>query len=124
VNPSPALPDGFDGKDKIVISAVLETKTLEGNNFNSEPVFVIDTKNGNQINSIPAEQENLGLTFNITRINPETKKFSITVREKEKPIDFIIMKAIVFPYINLVWLGGILTFLGSLFGAVKRWRER
>ena len=124
VNPSPALPDGFDGKDKIVISAVLETKTLEGNNFNSEPIFVIDTKNGNQINSIPAEQENLGLSFNITRINPETKKFSITVREKEKPIDFIIMKAIVFPYINLVWLGGILTFLGSLFGAAKRWRER
>ena len=124
VNPSPVLPAGFDAKDKIVISAILETKTLEGNNFNSEPIFVIDTKNGNQINSIPAEQDNLGLTFNVVRVNPETKKFSITVREREKPIDFIIMKAIVFPYINLVWLGGILTFLGTLFGAAKRWRER
>ncbi len=124
VNPAPSLPNDFDAAGKILVSAVLETKTLEGNSFTNEPVFVIDTKNGNQISSLPSQQENLGLTFNIARIHPETKKFSITVREEEKPIDFIIMKAIVFPYINLVWLGGILTFFGSLFGAAKRWRER
>ncbi len=123
-NPSPKLPDGFDAAGKIVVGAVLETKTLEGNSFSSEPVFIIDTKSGNQISSLPSKLENLGLTFDVARINPETKKFSITVREEEKPIDFIIMKAIVFPYINLVWLGGILTFLGTLFGAMKRWREK
>lgn len=120
VNTQPKLPDDFSMEGKIVIAPVLETKTLDGASFRAEPVFVIDTKNNNTIFSIPSSVEPVGLTFNVLKINPETKKFSISVNEKEKPLDFIIMKAIVFPYISLVWLGGILTFVGTLWSALRR----
>ncbi len=52
--------------------------------------------------------------LDIARINPETKQFSFVIHQKELQQEFIILKAIVFPYINLVWLGGIITFLGIL----------
>lgn len=120
VNTAPSLPEGLTSEGKIVIAPVLITKTLEGAKFSAEPIFVIDTKNNNSVSTIPSSVEEAGLTFNVLKINPETKKFSISVREKEKPLDFIIMKAIVFPYISLVWLGGIITFLGTLFSAYRR----
>jgi cytochrome c-type biogenesis protein CcmF len=62
----------------------------------------------------------LGLKIDVRRIDPQTKKVSLEIHETEKPSDFIIMKAIIFPYINLVWLGGIITFLGAL---VSMWRR-
>jgi len=102
---------------------VLVTKTLEGAAFHSEPVFVIDTKNGNTVTTIPSSVEEAGLTFNVLKINPESKKFSVSVREKEKPLDFVILKAIIFPYINLVWLGSIITFIGALFSGYRRMKK-
>ncbi|MCS6818993.1 MAG: hypothetical protein RMJ53_09135, partial [Chitinophagales bacterium] len=81
------------------------------------------TENNKTITTVPDEVKEVGLTLNILKINPESKTFTISVREKEKPLDFIIMKAIVFPYINLVWLGGILTFTGTLLSAYKRYKD-
>ncbi|MBK7148495.1 MAG: hypothetical protein IPH78_06630 [Bacteroidetes bacterium] len=72
--------------------------------------------------SLPDSVGELGLTFDVLRINPEDKKITLRVREQEKPADFIIMKAIIFPWINLVWLGGILTFAGALFSMFRRLR--
>jgi cytochrome c-type biogenesis protein CcmF len=122
INTSPHLPEGMDADGKIVVAPVLVTKTLEGATYTSEPVYWIDIKNNNLVNTIPAHIEPLGLTFNVIKIHPEKKKFSISVREKEKPIDFIIMKALVFPYIGLVWLGGIITFAGILWSAYRRYK--
>ena len=79
--------------------------------------------NGNSVSSIPGEISDLGLTANVDKIDPVSKKVTLSIREVEKPLDFIIMKAIVFPYINLVWLGGIITFLGALFSMYRRIRE-
>jgi cytochrome c-type biogenesis protein CcmF len=45
------------------------------------------------------------------------------VTEKELSSDFIIMKAIVFPYIKLVWLGGIIAFLGIFLSMYRRFTE-
>ncbi len=123
VNTEPKLPDGMEQTGKIVVAPVLVTKTLEGAAFHSEPVFVIDTKNGNTVTTIPSSVEEAGLTFNVLKINPESKKFSVSVREKEKPLDFVILKAIIFPYINLVWLGSIITFIGALFSGYRRMKK-
>jgi len=79
--------------------------------------------NGNAISSIPAEVQDLGLAFNVDRIDPNSKKVTLQVRETQRPLDFIIMKAIVFPYINLVWLGGILTFIGALISMIRRVKD-
>lgn len=89
----------------------------------AEPLFVIDMENGNSVSSVPAEVKDLGLTFNVQKIEPQDKKVLLSINETEKPVDFIIMKAIVFPFINLVWLGGIITFLGALLSMYRRATE-
>ena len=44
------------------------------------------------------------------------------VGEAEK--DYIIMKAIVFPQINLLWLGTVITIGGFLISLVRIWQKR
>jgi cytochrome c-type biogenesis protein CcmF len=123
INPAPSMPIGFDAAGKLLIGAVLETKTMDGKTYKNEPVYIINQSMNNEISSIPSAEESIGITYEIAQIKPEAKKIVIMVREKEKAADFIIMKAIVFPYINLVWLGGIFTFAGTLLSMYKRRKE-
>ena len=118
----PPLPPGFDMKNKLAVGAKLEIKSLDGNVVEAEPIYFINMSD-NTTASEPFENEQMALNITIGRINPETKKFSFIVNEKELASDFIIMKAIVFPYIKLVWLGGIITFLGVLLSMYRRITE-
>jgi cytochrome c-type biogenesis protein CcmF len=122
ITPNPTLPDNYDTNRKIFAGIQLEALNSSGSSYPVQPVFVIDL-NDNSTNSIPAKIEELGLQFDVQKIDPNSKKVTITVREKEKASDFIIMKAIVFPYINLVWIGGIITFLGTLISMYRRRKE-
>jgi cytochrome c-type biogenesis protein CcmF len=47
-------------------------------------------------------------------------KFKIAVKESDMPIDFVTLKAYVFPYINLVWAGLIIMALGILMSLMYR----
>jgi cytochrome c-type biogenesis protein CcmF len=123
LNPNPVLPEGYDKNGKLMVGVDLKVSDSKSKTYKAQPVFIIDMANGNSFNSIPAEVKEQGLTIDVTGIDPNTKKLSLSIRETEKPIDFIIMKAIVFPYINLVWLGGIITFIGSLISMWKRAQE-
>ena len=123
LNPNPTLPTDFDKTDKLVVGVNIIAKDENNKPYLAQPVFVIDMADGNAVSSIPAEVRELGLTIDITRIDPGTKKLGLSIHETEKPLDFIIMKAIVFPYINLVWLGGIITFLGALISMWRRAKE-
>ncbi|MFN8310656.1 MAG: cytochrome c biogenesis protein CcsA [Chitinophagales bacterium] len=119
VNRDPALPVGFNKSGKVAVSANLKVKTLNGLNINAEPVYVIDVKNSSAA-TLPYESKEGGVVIDISKIDPVKGKFSFSVREHEKASDFIIMKAIIFPYINLVWFGGIITFLGVFLSMWKR----
>ena len=50
----------------------------------------------------------------------DNKKIKIGVKESDKLIDFVTVKAYVFPYINLVWLGLIIMALGLVMSMIKR----
>lgn len=122
INPEPALPVDFERGSKIVAGIELEVIDADKKSRKAQPVFVIDIEDGNNLYSLPDSVGELGLTFDVMRINPEDKKISLRVREQEQPADFIILKAIIFPWINLVWLGGVLTFAGALFSMFRRLR--
>ncbi len=123
LNPNPVLPADFEKNGKLLVGIDIVAKDENSKTYAAQPVFVIDMANGNSISSISAEVKELGLTIDVNKIDPQSKKLTLSIREMEKPLDFIIMKAIVFPYINLVWLGGILTFLGALISMWRRAKE-
>jgi cytochrome c-type biogenesis protein CcmF len=80
------------------------------------PVYTLDTKTGGFNN--PASSSKDGeLKVKIEQINPDKEEFTFAIEEKNPISDWIIMKAIVFPQINILWLGCILLVLGSLMSA-------
>ncbi len=123
LNANPILPEGFSKEGKLMVAVNLTVKDEHGRAYPAQPVFVIDLQNNNSISSIPSEVKEQGLNADILKIDPNSKKITLSIRETEKPTDFIIMKAIVFPYINLVWLGGIITFLGAFISMWRRMKE-
>jgi len=122
MNPKPAMPDGFDMKGKVAVAAKLDISSLDGGSVSAEPIYLINLAD-NSVSTAAYENQELGMTININKINPETKKFTFSVTEKDLVSDFIIMKAIIFPYIKLVWLGGIITFMGIFMSMYRRYGE-
>jgi cytochrome c-type biogenesis protein CcmF len=60
------------------------------------------------------------MRFKFTGVDPQTGQITIQTAEKDTSGDFIIMKAIVFPWINLVWAGTIVMIIGFLLSIWKR----
>ncbi|MBL7883783.1 MAG: hypothetical protein JNL69_06920 [Bacteroidia bacterium] len=55
------------------------------------------------------------------KINPDSGKVEISVQEKKSNIkDFIVMQAIIFPYINILWIGCIIMAIGTLLSIWER----
>ena len=106
--------------DDIAVGLRLEAMNVKGQTFDASPTLVIRQ---NRLFSIPSEVDPLGLKFNFKKINPETGEFTILKQEKtSNASDFIIMQAIVFPYINILWIGCIIMTLGSIIAVINRVR--
>lgn len=71
--------------------------------------------------SIPAEIEKIGLKLTMDNIDPNSEKMDFSVYEaKNKTKEFIIMSAIVFPYINVLWIGIVVMVIGSSIAVYNR----
>lgn len=102
----------------VAVSARLVIMDINRKIHIAEPVFVL---RGNTYFSRAAEITLLGLRFNFNKIIPEENKFEIAIEEKESNSrEFIIMKAIIFPQINILWLGCILMMLGTAMAIYHR----
>lgn len=66
----------------------------------------------------------LGIKISFEGIDPEKERFKFRVLEKAPKFnDFIVMKAIVFPGINILWIGCIVMALGTFFAMYSRLRK-
>lgn len=95
----------------------------KGNRYNLNPGLAIVN---NAYESYPALNEETGVKIELLSINPEARKVEVSVMQKVDAAanDFIIMKAIVFPGINLLWIGCILMVLGSGMAAIARIKKK
>ncbi|HUH73712.1 MAG TPA: cytochrome c biogenesis protein CcsA [Chitinophagales bacterium] len=92
--------------------------------FTADTSYVIEPKyfiRELMASSIPEYVESLGVKFSLTKIYPEDGQVEITIEQKLKK--FIIMKAIIFPYINLLWLGSLVMVIGVFMSLRKRYSE-
>ncbi|MBK9732019.1 MAG: cytochrome c biogenesis protein CcsA [Chitinophagaceae bacterium] len=105
----------------LAVSANLVVKKLDGQSFTAKPLFYI---RGERATLIDDELPEMGLTFRLNKIIPEENKVDLQIAEEEVQPDFIVMTAIVFPYINLLWLGIVVTILGFLISLVRIWQKK
>ena len=92
--------------------------TKDSMRYKAYPVIQIDmqTQNAIQIDDTVYAQ-NIYLKFAGVA---DGKKVKIGIKESEKIIDFVTIKAYLFPYINLVWLGLLVMAIGLVMSMIKR----
>ena len=104
----------------LAVGAHLRILDVKGKVQFANPLMII---RGNLIDGLPSAIDSLGLEFSFVHLNPDNGKVDIVVREKQRgDNDFIVMKAIVFPYINILWLGMIILVVGTTISIFHRIR--
>ncbi|SDC95279.1 cytochrome c-type biogenesis protein CcmF [Algoriphagus faecimaris] len=83
-----------------------------------EPTFII---RNNQVGKLPVVDNELGIKVTLDNIVPEQNKFVFKVNQYQK--DYVVMKAIVKPYINVLWVGSILMLIGFTVAIFRRFDE-
>lgn len=112
----------YEKNDSLLeVTAVLRCVDVRSNEYIAHPKFIIKS---NVV--IPQEDvvEKLGVKLVFWKINPDDGTIEITMSEKlSNTKDFIVMKAFVFPYINLLWLGCVIMAIGTLIAIIERVRK-
>jgi cytochrome c-type biogenesis protein CcmF len=83
-----------------------------------EPIFFIKDAKVGTIADISPE---FGLRISLQKINPETGEFTFGVNTTQK--DYIIMKAMEKPLINVLWIGTLVLMLGFGIAIFRRYTE-
>lgn len=79
----------------------------------------------NNLYPIPKAHYNVGLAGEWVKVNPVTESFELYLAfAKEQPKDFIVLKAIQFPMINILWLGCIIMIIGTTLSIIKRIKNK
>lgn len=102
----------------LAVEAMLKLMDVDKKTYSARPIYVIDH---NRIEPIEAEVPELGVKINFWKITPETGKIDLSLAERRtnKP-DFIVMEAIIFPYINILWTGCIVMVIGTFIAILQR----
>jgi cytochrome c-type biogenesis protein CcmF len=103
----------------LLIAAELKVYALNGT-YSATPMYGIRENSEIKFESIVDEVK---LRFKFMGVNPQTKTITIETAEQDTSGDFIIMKAIVFPWINFVWAGTIIMIVGFLLAIWRRLSE-
>jgi cytochrome c-type biogenesis protein CcmF len=100
----------------VALMADITLISKDGMHYKASPLIEIDSLGINQIDDTVYAQNMYVKFAGLT----ENKKIKIGIKESDKLIEYVTLKAYVFPYINLVWLGLIVMALGIVMSAVKR----
>ncbi len=83
-----------------------------------EPIFII---RNNQVGRVPVIENELGVKIELTNIIPEEDKFVFTANRNQK--DYVVLKAMVKPQINILWAGTIIMLIGFCVAIYRRYDE-
>lgn len=100
----------------IAIAAEMDLITIK-QLYQIEPVYLI---RGNQVIQYVAKVPEEQITVRINEIKPEEDLIDIGIKSTAPFKKSILLKAMIFPMINLVWLGTILMFVGFIMSMIQR----
>lgn len=110
--------EGLQEND-LAVQAVFTVWDFNMKNYSLRTTLVL--RDSTYTMSIPGVSEDAGLSLSFFGLDPETGIVKLKVSEKaQKKRDFIVIQAIVFPYINLLWLGCILLIIGTFIALFTR----
>jgi len=108
--------------EELSVGAVFSVYDRDFKRYEMRPYFTI---RGAEI--IPTEQRNdsLGLKLTLWKVDPKDGSFDVYVSEKlSRRRESIVMKAVIFPGINILWLGCLIMVIGTGVAVVERLRRK
>ncbi|RYE24459.1 MAG: cytochrome c assembly protein [Sphingobacteriales bacterium] len=101
----------------LAVAADLTVLDLNGNAQNLQPVYCI---RGNDVLVVEDTLKSMQLYTRLTKIIPDKDAAEIEVKQADPKDDYIVMKALVFPYINVLWLGVLVMVMGFFISIWNR----
>ena len=99
--------------DDIAVEVALTLWDFNTKAHKMSPVFVL--RDSSKVFSIPSINEDLGISISFDRIYPNNGSIDLTfIEKKSEQKEFIVMQAVLFPYINLLWLGCLIMSIGII----------
>jgi cytochrome c-type biogenesis protein CcmF len=84
----------------------------------SQKIVCAFMKRGDQYYNQDAINQSMGLAFRFEMTSDKTNNIELGVYEQK--LDFIVLKAIIFPWMNVLWLGALLVLSGLILSLYKR----
>jgi cytochrome c-type biogenesis protein CcmF len=106
----------------IGIKAILKVRNIDDLNDVRDASVMSVIRNNEFIGDL-TELKDLGIFVHFDKIDPTAKKIHLSIGEAAPKKDFIVLSAIVFPGINLVWLGSIMMMFGLLIAMFLRIKQ-
>lgn len=101
----------------IAVEARLRLFNLEGKVSEARPVYYIRGQEEFMIEDTSGQHR---LYTRLSRIIPAENAAMIEFKQPGAMNDYVIMKAILFPYINVLWIGTLVMIIGFLLSLYKR----
>jgi len=86
--------------------------------YTMSPVFIIRDR---MVGRKAETNDELGLRLQLNEIDPRTGLFTFTANTTQR--DYIVMKAMEKPLINVLWIGTLVLVIGFGMAAIRRYRE-
>lgn len=111
--------EGFELSDTDVAVQAKIKVTGERDTYYAEPIFLI--RDRTQVGRLPSEVNDLGIRITLINIHPDSNEFTLGLNTRQK--DWVIIKAMEKPLINILWLGTGVLMVGFSIALVRRFKE-
>ncbi|MGK2864367.1 MAG: cytochrome c biogenesis protein CcsA, partial [Chitinophagaceae bacterium] len=108
--------DGFQPGDKATVAS-LKVHSFNKTSYTSEPLLI--SQKGNLF-ALPDTIMSESLIVRINSVKEDTSGADIGVKESSAILEYVTLKAYKFPFINVLWLGIIITAIGIIISMVRR----
>jgi cytochrome c-type biogenesis protein CcmF len=102
----------------LAVQACFHMTDINKKLYTAGPVFTI---RNNESKPIEDTVSALGIKLNFWKVDPQSGKISVYVSEKKaNKRDFVVMEAMIFPWINILWIGCLVMVTGTIIAMRER----
>ena len=106
-------------EESIIVEASIDILTHFGETYTAKPQFIL---RGQSLHYHDDVVRDLDYRFRFKEVSE--KPYTIVIELYREHPDFIIIKTIIFPYINLLWFSCIVMLIGFWMAFRRRWKSR
>lgn len=119
--PKPTSPSYNPEPGDLAVGARLKVVNNEDMSFEAMPIYYL--RDSSYQYSVADTVHNQELYLRFTQIFPKKDKIELQVKQSGVVNDYIVMKAYVFPLVNLLWLGTLIMIVGFIMSIRRAFKK-